>query len=118
PVTIKPDAVAEMMKRRDALEDATFTELMNELRGDDQGTYERLRTLQAEFRKEQRKDEMRVLNDLIPRAFAAVWEASRRTTGLRPYDVQQMGGIVLHEGKIAEMKTGEGKTIVAAAPLY
>ncbi|MGH7339069.1 MAG: preprotein translocase subunit SecA, partial [Candidatus Rokuibacteriota bacterium] len=58
------------------------------------------------------------LDDLLPRAFAAVREASRRTLGLRPFDVQLMGGIVLHRGKIAEMKTGEGKTLVATLPGY
>jgi len=57
-------------------------------------------------------------DDLLPEAFAAVREASRRTIGLRHFDVQLMGGIVLHQGKIAEMKTGEGKTLVATLPLY
>ena len=118
PVLIKPDLVADLMRRRDALEDATFNELMNELRATDGGAADRLRNLYDEFRKDQRKDEQRILNELIPEAFAAVWDASRRTTGMRPYDVQLMGGIILHEGKIAEMKTGEGKTLVAVAPLY
>jgi preprotein translocase subunit SecA len=117
-VTIKPDTIADLMRRRDALEDATFLELMNELRAEDRGAYDRLKALQDEFRKEQRKDEQKVLNSLIPEAYASVWEASRRTIGHRPYDVQLMGGIVLHEGKISEMKTGEGKTLVAVAPLY
>jgi len=58
------------------------------------------------------------LGDILPEAFAAVREASRRTIGLRHYDVQFMGGIVLHQGKIAEMRTGEGKTLVATLPLY
>ncbi len=58
------------------------------------------------------------LEDLLPEAFAAVREAARRTIGLRHYDVQLIGGIVLHQGKIAEMKTGEGKTLVATLPLY
>ena len=58
------------------------------------------------------------LTDLIPHAFAAVRESSRRTIGLRHFDVQLIGGAVLHEGKIAEMKTGEGKTLVATLPLY
>jgi preprotein translocase SecA subunit len=58
------------------------------------------------------------LDDILPEAFAAVREASRRTIGLRHYDVQCLGGIVLHQGKIAEMKTGEGKTLVATLPLY
>jgi preprotein translocase subunit SecA len=118
PVIIKPDVLAELMHRRDALEDAVFNELMDQLRGTDREAYSRLRALYDEFRKAQRKDEQNLLNSLIPEAFAVVWEASRRTTGLRPFDVQLMGGIVLHEGKIAEMKTGEGKTLVAVAPLY
>ena len=58
------------------------------------------------------------LDDIVPEAFAAVREASRRTIGLRHFDVQLMGGIVLHQGKIAEMRTGEGKTLVATLPLY
>ncbi|MDD5368744.1 MAG: hypothetical protein PHQ40_06660, partial [Anaerolineaceae bacterium] len=58
------------------------------------------------------------LEDLLPEAFAAVREASKRTIGLRHFDVQMIGGIVLHEGKIAEMRTGEGKTLVATLPLY
>ncbi|HEX2184803.1 MAG TPA: preprotein translocase subunit SecA, partial [Chloroflexota bacterium] len=58
------------------------------------------------------------LEEILPEAFAAVREASRRTIGLRHFDVQLIGGIVLHQGKIAEMKTGEGKTLVASLPLY
>ncbi|OHA05552.1 MAG: preprotein translocase subunit SecA [Candidatus Sungbacteria bacterium RIFCSPLOWO2_01_FULL_47_32] len=58
------------------------------------------------------------LDDILPEAFAAVREAARRTLGQRHFDVQLIGGIVLHKGKIAEMKTGEGKTLVATLPLY
>jgi len=58
------------------------------------------------------------LNDLIPESFAYVREAAKRTLGERHYDVQLMGGIILHQGKIAEMKTGEGKTLVATLPVY
>ncbi len=58
------------------------------------------------------------LEDLLPEAYALVREASVRTIGLRHFDVQMIGGIVLHEGRIAEMKTGEGKTLVASLPLY
>ncbi|BEQ16239.1 preprotein translocase subunit SecA [Desulfoferula mesophila] len=58
------------------------------------------------------------LDDLLPEAFAAVREAGRRTIGQRHYDVQLIGGIVLHQGKIAEMKTGEGKTLSATLPVY
>src|SRR5215471_9779496 len=58
------------------------------------------------------------LNDLLVPAFATVREAAKRTLGQRHFDVQLMGGMVLHEGKIAEMKTGEGKTLVATLPVY
>jgi preprotein translocase subunit SecA len=58
------------------------------------------------------------LDELLPEAFAVVREAAWRTVGMRPFDVQVLGGIVLHQGKIAEMKTGEGKTLVATMPVY
>ncbi len=58
------------------------------------------------------------LDDILPEAFAVVREASKRVLGLRHFDVQMIGGMVLHEGKIAEMKTGEGKTLVATLPVY
>src|SRR5215217_2312365 len=58
------------------------------------------------------------LDDILPEAFAVVRETSTRTLGMRPFDVQVMGGIALHEGKIAEMKTGEGKTLAATMPVY
>ncbi len=58
------------------------------------------------------------LDELLPEAFAVTREAARRALGLRPFDVQLMGGIVLHQGKIAEMRTGEGKTLVATMPVY
>src|SRR4029077_18895684 len=58
------------------------------------------------------------LDDILPEAFATVREAAKRTLGQRHFDVQLMGGIVMHEGKIAEMKTGEGKTLTATLPLY
>ena len=64
------------------------------------------------------KEENRVLDEILPEAFACVREAARRTIGLRHYDVQILGGIVLHRGTIAEMKTGEGKTLVATLPVY
>ncbi len=69
------------------------------------------------FFKQHVKEEKDIL-DILPDAFAAVREASKRTIGLRHYDVQMIGGIVMHEGKIAEMRTGEGKTLVATLPLY
>ncbi|MCU0243964.1 MAG: preprotein translocase subunit SecA, partial [Acidobacteria bacterium] len=58
------------------------------------------------------------LDDLLPEAFAVVREASRRTTRMRHFDVQLIGGAILHQGRIAEMKTGEGKTLVATLPAY
>jgi preprotein translocase subunit SecA len=70
------------------------------------------------IKKELRKEEEEILWEILPEAFAAVREASKRTTGLRHYDVQLLGGMVLHGGRIAEMKTGEGKTLVATLPLY
>src|SRR5271157_5337205 len=58
------------------------------------------------------------LDDLLPEAFAVVREASKRIMGLRHFDVQMLGGMVLHSGRISEMKTGEGKTLVATLPVY
>ena len=58
------------------------------------------------------------LDDILPEAFATVREAADRVLGMRPYPVQLVGGIVLHQGRIAEMKTGEGKTLVATLPAY
>ncbi len=70
----------------------------------------------VEFKERFEKGES--LDDLLPEAFAVVREAARRILGMRHFDVQLMGGIVLHQGKIAEMKTGEGKTLVATLPAY
>lgn len=70
----------------------------------------------AEFRR--RLDAGETLDDLLFEAFAVVREAARRTVGMRHFDVQLIGGMVLHEGKVAEMKTGEGKTLVATLPAY
>ena len=75
-----------------------------------------LRAKTEEFRK--RLADGARLDSLLPEAFAVVREASRRVLGLRHYDVQMIGGMVLHEGKIAEMRTGEGKTLVATLPVY
>ena len=62
--------------------------------------------------------EQHILDELIPEAFATVREASKRVLGMRHFDVQLLGGMVLHSGKIAEMRTGEGKTLVATLPAY
>ncbi len=75
-----------------------------------------LRAKTDEFRG--RLSEGESLDDIMTEAFAVVREVSRRTLGMRPFDVQVMGGIVLHQGKIAEMKTGEGKTLAATMPVY
>jgi preprotein translocase subunit SecA len=77
---------------------------------------EELRGETDEFRERLEKGE--TLDDLLPEAFAAVREAAKRTIGLRPFDVQVMGGANLHLGNISEMKTGEGKTLVATMPAY
>ena len=77
---------------------------------------EALKGKTAEFKARYAKGES--LDDLLPEAFAAIREASDRVIGLRPYPVQLLGGIVLHQGRIAEMKTGEGKTLVAILPCY
>ncbi|HXQ39464.1 MAG TPA: hypothetical protein VN843_36030, partial [Anaerolineales bacterium] len=68
--------------------------------------------------KEQFKAQQDALEEILPEAFAAVREASKRTIGLSHYDVQLIGGVALHRGSIAEMRTGEGKTLVATMPIY
>ena len=79
-------------------------------------TDEQLQAKTAEFRERLNKGETE--DDLLPEAFATVREAADRVLGMRPYRVQVLGGIVLHQGRIAEMKTGEGKTLVSTMPAY
>jgi preprotein translocase subunit SecA len=84
---------------------------------------DQLRAKTAEFREKLQKvktdsEEKQLLEDLLPEAFAVVREAGKRVLGLRHFDVQMLGGMVLHNGQIAEMKTGEGKTLVATLPAY
>ncbi len=79
-------------------------------------TDEEMRAKTEEFKNRYQKGE--TLDDLLPEAFALVREAGIRALGMRHFDVQLMGGIVLHQGRIAEMKTGEGKTLVATLPVY
>ena len=94
-------------------------------------TDEQLQAKTAEFRarvakavegitddKYREEAERQVLSEILPEAFAVVREAGRRILNMRHFDVQLIGGIVLHQGKIAEMKTGEGKTLVATLPVY
>jgi preprotein translocase subunit SecA len=94
-----------------------IVEQINELEPD----YEKLNDAELRARTEEFKARLKggaSLDELLPEAFAAVREAAKRTIGQRHFDVQLMGGIVLHQGKIAEMKTGEGKTLVATLSLY
>ncbi|MCH7809240.1 MAG: preprotein translocase subunit SecA [Chloroflexi bacterium] len=79
-------------------------------------TDEQLRAKTDEFRE--RLDDGETLDDILPEAFAVVREMSQRRLGMRQFDVQILGGVVLHQGKISEMKTGEGKTLVATLPIY
>lgn len=88
------------------------------LRGEDEEERARSKEESEKVEKELRRIEASVLSDILPQAFAAVRETSRRVTGMRHFDSQLLGGIVLHQGKISEMKTGEGKTLVATLPLY
>lgn len=96
-----------------------------------QATVERINALESSIKSlsdtalRQKTDEFRsalasgkTLEDILPEAFAVVREASKRVLGMRHFDVQLIGGMVLHEGRIAEMKTGEGKTLVATLPVY
>ncbi|MEO8746758.1 MAG: preprotein translocase subunit SecA [Rhodanobacter sp.] len=84
--------------------------------GCEKSSDEALRARTAEFKERFAAGES--LDKLLPEAFAVVREAAKRKLGLRPYDVQLVGGMVLHQGKIAEMRTGEGKTLVATLPVY
>src|SRR5215831_9072142 len=95
-----------LVERMNALESSAYQGL----------SPEQLKEKTAEFRS--RLEDGETLDDLLPEAFAAVREAAKRTIGKRHYDVQMLAGAVLHLGRIAEMKTGEGKTLVATLPLY
>ncbi|WP_456426742.1 preprotein translocase subunit SecA [Desulfurobacterium sp.] len=84
---------------------------------------EELQALTAKWKEELSKikdvkEQFKYMDRILPEAFAAVREAAKRTLGMRHYDVQLIGGMVLHQGKVAEMKTGEGKTLVATLPVY
>ena len=96
---------------------APLVDKINQLEPDFQAlTDEQLLAKTAEFKE--RLSQGEALDDLLPEAFAAVRETSVRILGMRHFDVQLIGGIVLHQGRIAEMKTGEGKTLAATLPLY
>ena len=94
-----------MVQRINALE-GTFEALSDEA----------LRNKTSEYR--QRLARGTKIEEVLPEAFATVREASKRVLGMRHFDVQLMGGMFLHQGKIAEMRTGEGKTLVATLPVY
>jgi preprotein translocase subunit SecA len=102
---------AELRRLRKVVEKINALEAGTKALSDDA-----LRARTTEFRDRLAKGE--TLDDILPEAFAAVREAARRTLGQRPFDVQLMGAMALHKGHIAEMKTGEGKTLVASAALY
>jgi preprotein translocase SecA subunit len=104
------EATAELKKE--------LEEAQGESAAADSDQREEVKARSEELDKALREKENEVLEELLPQAFAAVREASQRTIGLRHFDVQLIGGVVLHEGKIAEMKTGEGKTLVATLALY
>ncbi|ATY85924.1 preprotein translocase subunit SecA [Kyrpidia spormannii] len=94
-----------------------IVEQINALEPEVQGlSDEQLQAKTTEFKERHANGED--LDDLLPEAFAVVREAARRTLGMRHFDVQLLGGIVLHQGRVAEMKTGEGKTLVATLPSY
>ena len=96
---------------------APTVERVNELEPDVEAlSDEEMRAKTDEFRSRLETDE--TLDDILPEAFAVVREMVRRLLGERAFDVQLIGATVLHQGKIAEMKTGEGKTLVATLPLY
>ena len=86
-----------------------------------ENTYKNLSEEQLKGKTQEFRDRLaqgETLDDILPEAFAAIREAADRVLGMRPYPVQLIGGIVLHQGRIAEMKTGEGKTLVAILPCY
>src|SRR5262245_47643949 len=74
--------------------------------------------IEADAREDRKAAERAALQEVLPEAFAVAREAARRTLNMRHFDVQLIGGMVLHDGKIAEMRTGEGKTLVATLPAY
>jgi preprotein translocase SecA subunit len=120
-------AKTQMFRERihDATKDqrARLNDLRAQMRGEpgaqgSDGDLDQLRQLIDEQEKAVYAREREELDAILPEAFALVREASKRTIGLRHFDSQMIGGMVLHEGKIAEMKTGEGKTLVATLPLY
>ncbi len=109
----------ERLRRATSAGQAKLNELQRELdREPDEDERRRLRQEIKELKAQLEKETRRILDEILPRAFAAVREAARRSIGQFHYDEQLMAGIVLHQGKVAEQKTGEGKTLTASLPLY
>jgi preprotein translocase subunit SecA len=110
-------AIGEWEPKIQALSDAELREKTTEFKARFQ---ERLKDVPdtRESKEDRKAAETEALNELLPEAFAVVREAGKRAVGMRHFDVQLIGGMVLHSGKIAEMKTGEGKTLVATLPVY
>ncbi len=111
PVVSEINALEPAMQK---LTDAELAAYTTKLKAEVQGRLEGVEDNDPEIKQKLKE----AVEPAIVRAFAAVREAGRRTLGMRHFDVQLIGGIVLHQGKIAEMKTGEGKTLVATLPAY
>jgi preprotein translocase subunit SecA len=107
------EAINALEPQFEALSDAELRGKTAEFK---QRVTEALTGIEDEAKRKEARDD--ILDDLLPEAFAAVREASKRTIGQRHFDVQLVGGAVLHSGRIAEMRTGEGKTLVATLPTY
>src|SRR5262245_60879223 len=105
------DRYAAAAARINALEPAVEKLTQEEMKA-------KVATWKARLKDKSRDEQAKILDEILPEAFAFVREASKRTIGLRHFDVQLIGGMVLHEGKIAEMATGEGKTLVATCPTF
>ncbi|HKA33655.1 MAG TPA: preprotein translocase subunit SecA, partial [Candidatus Binatia bacterium] len=114
----KTEQFKEQIQSATATVRAEVEEAQAKIAAADAEEREELKTEAENLDKRLREAEGEALDVVLPEAFAAVREASKRTIGLRHFDEQMIGGIVLHEGKIAEMKTGEGKTLVATLPFY
>ncbi len=114
------DKIRPIVERINALESSVAPLSDEELRNRTYEFRQRIDNATRDIRDQDKKyeKEQEILNDILPEAFATVREASKRVLGMRHFDVQLIGGIMLHRGSIAEMKTGEGKTLVSTCPTY